>query len=44
MLKDLEELELYDNKISIIENLENNKKIKILDLSYNLIKKIENLD
>lgn len=34
----LEELDLYDNRITEIENLENMQSLKILDLSFNLIK------
>ena len=40
----LEELELYDNRIITIENIQHLKNLKILDLSYNVIKKIEGLD
>uniref|UniRef100_A0A0R3SXB9 DUF1981 domain-containing protein n=1 Tax=Hymenolepis diminuta TaxID=6216 RepID=A0A0R3SXB9_HYMDI len=40
----LEDLDLYDNQITKIENLDCLKVIEILDLSYNRIRMIENLD
>ncbi|PKY17763.1 L domain-like protein [Rhizophagus irregularis] len=43
-LKDLEELDLYDNRISYIENLNNFPELKFLDLSFNKIRVIENLE
>lgn len=36
----LEELELYDNRISKIENLNHLKNLKILDLAFNVIREI----
>ena len=36
----LEELELYDNRISKIENLGHLKNLKVLDLAFNVIKEI----
>jgi protein phosphatase 1 regulatory subunit 7 len=44
MCTELEELEFYDNQLTLIENLENLKCLTMLDLSYNLIKKIENIN
>lgn len=41
---DLEELYLAENFIEKIEGLENNKKLKILELSFNKISSIDNLD
>ena len=41
---ELEELELYDNKILKLENIQHLKKLKTLDLSFNNIKKLENVD
>nr|CDS25689.2 brefeldin A inhibited guanine [Hymenolepis microstoma] len=40
----LEDLDLYDNQITKIENLDCLKVLEILDLSYNRIRMIENLD
>lgn len=40
----MEELELYDNRIRVIENLSHLKNLTILDLSFNRIKIINGLD
>eukprot|EP01062_Namystynia_karyoxenos_P017647 TRINITY_DN16523_c0_g1_i1.p1 TRINITY_DN16523_c0_g1~~TRINITY_DN16523_c0_g1_i1.p1 ORF type:complete len:548 (+),score=175.19 TRINITY_DN16523_c0_g1_i1:82-1725(+) len=43
-LEELDELELYDNKIRVLQNLDNLRCLRVLDLSYNNIRIIENLD
>lgn len=43
-LSALEDLDLYDNRISKIEGLNGLSHLKSLDLSFNLLRRIENLD
>jgi len=40
----IEELELYDNKISEIENIGHLTKLLVLDLSFNKLKRISGLE